>query len=370
MNKVQLPFYVKLACVLLSLVLITYIAYFGEEIIAPMLFALLFTMLLLGFCNFLERRIHLPRLLASITSVIMLILVVALIFYFIAAQISSFTKNWPLLRNQIIQSFNDLQRWINQNYHVTESKQQNFINSATENISSSSIIGHTVLSVSSTLLFIIFIPIYTFFLLYYRGLFMKFLIALFPDHHTDKVYEIVHQVQFIIKKYIVGLFLEMVIIAVLLCSTFLILGIKYATMLGVLTAIFNIIPYVGMYSSIVVCVLLTFASAGASKAIIVGLAMLLVHTLDSNFLMPRIVGSQVKINAIITIIGVIIGNLLWGIAGMFLAIPVIAILKIIFDRVEGLEPWGLILGDDPREGIKKLKKVKIKIPAKESKPAK
>ncbi len=359
MNKLHLPFYAKLAVVLLTLILLFYIAYLGKEIFAPLAFAFLFATLLLPVANAFE-KMHFPRALSSLLSVILMVILVALILFLIGSQISSLSQDWPHLKSQVENSFGDLQGWINNNFHINILKQKKFINSATQNISSSSIIGNTVLSISVTVIFIIFIPVYTFFLLFYRELLLRFLVSLFAEEHAPKVYEIMGQIQHIVKKYIIGLFLEMFVIAVVLCILFEILGIKYAILLGVISAIFNIIPYVGIYTAILLCVLITSASAGASKAVAVAIAMLLVHIIDGNILMPRIVGSKVRINALITIVGVIAGSLLWGIPGMFLAIPAIAILKIIFDRVNGLQPWGILLGDDTKSKMIKIKRPDFK----------
>ena len=121
-------------------------------------------------------------------------------------------------------------------------------------------------------------------------------------------------------------------------------------LLGIITGLFNIIPYIGIFTALVFSVLVTFATAaGATKIFLVVAAVVVMHLIDSNVLLPLIVGSKVKINGQITLLGVIVGEMMWGIPGMFLSIPVIAIAKIIFDRVENLQPWGLLLGDEKDE---------------------
>ena len=103
--------------------------------------------------------------------------------------------------------------------------------------------------------------------------------------------------------------------------------------------------------------MITFATTAAtSKVIWIVAVMFGVHVIDYNILLPVIVGSKVKINAMITLFGIIVGEMLWGIAGMFLSIPVIAVTKIIFDRVEPLKPWGLLMGEEPFTGKRLLKK--------------
>jgi len=144
--------------------------------------------------------------------------------------------------------------------------------------------------------------------------------------------------------------LEMTIVAGVCCIAFWLLGIKYAILLGLITGLFNIIPYIGIFTALLLSTLITFATgAAAAKVLLVAVVVIGMHLIDSNVLLPVIVGSKVRINALVTLIAVIIGEMMWGISGMFLAIPVVAITKIIFDRIESLKPWGLLLGDEKDE---------------------
>jgi predicted PurR-regulated permease PerM len=138
----------------------------------------------------------------------------------------------------------------------------------------------------------------------------------------------------------------MVIVAAATCLALWILGVKYAILLGLITGLFNIIPYIGILTAMVLSALVTFASAGAAKLLIVAGTIFGIHLIDANVLLPIIVGSKVRINALITVLGVIVGESIWGITGTFLAIPVIAITKIVFDRIEPLKPWGMLFGDE------------------------
>ena len=179
---------------------------------------------------------------------------------------------------------------------------------------------------------------------------LKFLIDVFKEENAVTVYDIVATIQSILRKYVVGLFLEMSTVAVVCCTVFLLLGIKYAILLGLITAIFNIVPYIGIFSALVLNVVITFATtAMAGKVLLVVITVVTMHLIDSNVLLPMIVGSKVRINAFITLLGVVIGEMIWGISGMFLSIPVIAMMKIIFDHVESLKPWGVLLGDEKIE---------------------
>ena len=151
----------------------------------------------------------------------------------------------------------------------------------------------------------------------------------------------------VIKNYMTGLVIEMLIISTCNSILFLIIGIKYAVFLGVLTGILNIMPFIGIYSGMIFTALITLTTAASMTQILwIFIGLVIIHFIDTNFLMPRIVGSKVKINALITILSAIFGGILIGIPGIFLALPTIAILKIIFDRIETMKPWGILLGDE------------------------
>jgi predicted PurR-regulated permease PerM len=133
---------------------------------------------------------------------------------------------------------------------------------------------------------------------------------------------------------------------VLNVGAFLIFGVKYAFLLGVLAAVLNIIPYLGIYTATAIAAVVTLSNSSPNHALAVIAILIIIHFIDANVLMPRIVGRRVKMNPLITIVAVLMGNLLWGIPGMFLFIPLAGILKIIFERVEGLKPWAILMGTE------------------------
>jgi putative permease len=345
----SVPFYIKLACVLFSLMAIVYIVILAKEILSPLIFSCLFSILLLPLASFLEAKLKLPRSAASMLSVIFFLACIGLLVYIIGSQISNLANDWPQFQDQLGKSLDSLQDWIAATFHVNAHKQLSYVHSATTKImaSGTSVIGATLVSLSSMLLFFVFTFIYTFFFLLYRKLIMKFLVSVFLDENKTLVHDIVEQVQFIIRKYIIGLLIEMAIVATAVSLAFLLLGIKYAVLLGLITGLFNVIPYIGIFTALILSTVITFATATVtSKVILVIITLVVTHLTDSNVLLPLVVGSKVRINALITVLGVIIGEMIWGIPGMFLSIPVIAVLKIIFDRVESLKSWGIILGDE------------------------
>ncbi len=349
--------------VLIALIAMVFIAIYGKEILCPLIFGLLFSLLLLPLANFLERKFRFPRSAASAISVILLLMAIAGIIILISSQVSTLLQDWPMLKKQILESFSNFQHWISKTFNVNIEKQMDYVGSATDKIETAGpkLIGATVLSLTSDVLFLVFIMFDTFFLLFYRRLFLTFLVDVFKKENSKTVFDIVSKVQSIIRQYVFGLLLEMLTVAIVCYVVFLLLGIKYAMLLGLITALFNIIPYIGIFTALLLNVIITFATTAATtKVLLVMVTVVSMHLIDSNILLPLIVGSKVRINAFVTLMAVVAGEMIWGIPGMFLSIPVTAIAKIIFDRVESLQPWGALLGDKmpTLKFIKKFKRLR------------
>lgn len=348
LKNTPLPFYAKLAFVLIGLMSLGFLIILGKELLDPLMFGFLFAILLLPLANFFERKLKLPRSMAAFAAILMMVLFVSGIIYLIGSQISNLANDWPMLKEQIAKSSVEIQLWIQRTFHINTEKQMIYVNDTTDKLvaSGTTVLGTTFGAVSSLLLFYVFIILFTFLILLYRRLLFRFILYVFDEESTPVVIKIAENVQRILRQYIVGLLLEMVIVAILTCVAFWIIGVKYAILLGIITALFNIIPYVGIFSALLLSTLITFATGFITKAIVVAIVVVAIHAIDANVVLPMVVGSKVRLNALVTFIGIVLGEMLWGLSGMFLSIPVIAIFKIIFDHVDPLRPWGYLLGGD------------------------
>ncbi|MEP7108520.1 MAG: AI-2E family transporter [Ferruginibacter sp.] len=342
------PFYQRLSLSLISLTIICLAIFIGQDIIVPLAFAILMAILLLPITNFLERK-KVPRVMADIIAILIALLFISGIVYFLSSQISSFMQDLPSIKKHLADHWKTVQKWVSHQFHFTRMQQSNFMDDAADKIKSSGtgILGDTVISLTQAIMVLVLLPVYTFLILYYREMIKKFFVGVFKDEHEAKVMEVLRESRSIVQGYMVGLIIEMGIVAAINSLGFIILGIQYAIFLGVLAAILNMIPYIGMLIASVFCMLITLTNSTDITDILGVLAILIVvQFIDNNIIMPKVVSSKVKINALITILGVLVGGALAGVSGMFLSIPAIAILKVIFDRVDNLKPWGMLLGDD------------------------
>ncbi len=349
-NSSTSTLFAKMVNPLLCFIIILAILYIGQDILKPFAFSCLMALLFVSPCAFFERQ-GFPRGVAAMIVLLFGLIIFFIIFYFIYNSIVSFREDLPLMSKNIEQSIQQLQVWIQKTFDVDKKEVSTIFQNSTDNIipSTSSIVNTTVNTVTGIIFVGIMIFITTFLLLLYRGLILQFFTMLFADEYTERIYSIFSKTKYVIRGYIVGLFIEMLIVAAANCSIFFLLGVKYALLLGVIGAILNIIPYVGIFIACVLSALITLTTNTPTTVLWVVVSLIIIHMIDSNILMPKIVGSKVKMNALATIIGVIVGSALWGIPGTFMAVPILAIMKVSFEEIGPFRPFALIMGDDETE---------------------
>jgi predicted PurR-regulated permease PerM len=347
--KQKQPFYQRLALVLLSLSLILAILYIGSSIIMPLLLAMLIAILLRPVVVLFNKKIKIPHVIAVLMAVLLFVVFVVSIVFFISWQVSDFVDDWPKIQHNMTVNYENMQRWIKESFNISYRKQETYLESVRNDSFSNKneLVGNTLSTFSSTLLNLVLIPIYTFLILLYRNLFKKFLSKLVAKEHHPALIDILLEIKLVVQSYIVGLLIELGIVAILTTIGLMIIGVPYAILLGTITAILNLIPYIGILVAGVISILAALTNyTDISMAFGVIVVNSIVQLIDNNFLVPKIVASKVKLNALVSILAVFIGGAVGGIMGMFLAIPMSAILKVIFDRIEDLKPWGYLFGDN------------------------
>jgi predicted PurR-regulated permease PerM len=332
---------------LLCTIMVLALLYVGQEILKPIAFSALIALLLISPSRFFERQ-GFPRAVAALICLLLALLLFVVVFYFISNSIASFRSDLPLMVQNIDESIHQLELWIQRTFDVSGTDVHQIVTNSTDKVlpSTSSIVNETFTAVTGLFFLGIIIFIITFLLLLYRGLILQFFIRLFAEEHTPKIQTIFSKIRLVIRSYIVGLLIEMIIVAVAYCAVLFALGVKYALLLGVIGAILNIIPYLGIFMACILSTLITLTTNSPSTVVWVVISLIIIHMLDSNILMTRIVGSKLKLNALATIVGVITGSALWGIPGTFMAVPIMAIMKVTFEEIEALHPFAILMGDD------------------------
>jgi len=342
------PITVKRSIELVGVFLLGYLVYLGSSVLAPLLMAFFISIVLIPVYRFFKRK-KFPEVLAIVLSLLLLITLVVLIGWFFSSQVSRLVSDFPQIKENVTKHLNSLSGWINKKTNFSTERQVQLLNEQSNKLLNyaGGMLSGAAASLTSIFIFVGLLPIYIFLMLFYKNLLLRFVFMWFPQSQHPKVEEVMKETQIIIKSYLTGLLIQISYITVLLGGLLFLFGIPHALLIGVIFAILNLIPYVGALIGNLIGVLLTLTSSQEVWPIFVVLATIAaVQFLDNNILMPRIVGSKVKINALASIVGVIVAGSLAGISGMFLSLPVIAVLKIVFDRSNIFKQWGVLLGDE------------------------
>jgi predicted PurR-regulated permease PerM len=183
-------------------------------------------------------------------------------------------------------------------------------------------------------------------LLFYHPILIEFIHRLFSSDQQGKVSELISKTRTLIQQYLAGLIIEAGIVAVLNTAALLILGIEYALLLGILGALLNIIPYIGGLVAVAMPMIVALITKDSAwYPVYVLIVYYTIQLIDNNYIVPKVVASKVKLNALFSLIAVFVGGAIWGVPGMFISIPLLAIVKLVCDNIDPLKPWGFLLGD-------------------------
>jgi predicted PurR-regulated permease PerM len=313
--------------------------------------AFFISIMLLPIYRFLRKR-KVPESICIILPILFVLIFIAGIIWFFSAQISILVEDFPQIKQNVSKHLQSLKEWVSSISGIDTKKQTEFISAKSDDLMSmgGKAASGAAVTLSGVFVFVGLLPIYIYLILFYKDILLRFTFMWFKTDDHPKVKEVVYETESIIKSYLVGLLIQISYMTVLLGGLLWILDIKHALLIGAIFALLNLIPYVGALIGNVIGVLITLTSSTELWPVITVLGVIAaVQFLDNNILMPRIVGSKVKINALFSILGVLLGGAIAGISGMFLSLPIIAVLKIIFDRTEQFKQWGVLLGDERPE---------------------
>lgn len=342
-----MPFYVKITVVLIGIVAALFILYLGQSIIVPIIVSFLLAILLNPLVNLMviikiNRVVSISIILTLVTSIYVLILLL------LTNQFSAFVNSIPILIDKFYKTLNSSIIDVSSQFNISAETINGFIDNSKLDLiaTSKSLIGPTISSIGNAIFTLLLIPVYVFLILYYKKILIDFIKNVFGKGNKKVVEIILNSTKHTLQRYLVALIFEAIIIAILDISALLILDIQYAVIVGIIGALLNVIPYVGGIVSTAIPVAIALATKDSfSVALYVVIAYLIIQFIDNNLVLPKLVASRVRINALISVIVVIVGGEMWGVTGMFLSIPLIAICKNIFDNVTTLKPLGLLLGD-------------------------
>lgn len=338
---------VKIAANLIMLVLIVFICYTLQSIIVPILFSIILSVLILPLAERLEKW-GLGRAASSILTLIFFIILVCGIGYVLISQTINIGQDATDIVDKIRSLGLRILDWASDKFHM--SKNEIIGRAETELSNSATSIGGyltgMINSIGNSLSFGILVPIMIFFFLYYRDFFKEFFCRVFSSSPREEIENLIAKIYDVLQNYLVGLVTVMGIIAILNTIGLMLLGIDYSWFFGILAALLTIFPYVGIFIGSIIPALFALAtkdSAWYAAGVIIWFQ--LVQTLEGNFITPKIVGGKANLNPLVSLLSFFLGGMLFGISGMILALPLMAILKVIFDFIPETQAYGFLLSE-------------------------
>ena len=342
----RLPSAQKFSFFLLSIILVFYVLITAKLFLYPLALAVLFAYLLYPLTNFLEKK-KFPRILAILISIILLLTVITFIGLFVYRKLGVFVGDFPAFRVKAISRIDEMEKTISSLFGISDLKLTDFLRSRVSGMfeTGSTVFNKAFTATTGTLFRLGILPVFIFMFLYYRTKFAWFIMKIVPRERQLLTLNVLREASKVASRYMGGIFTVVFVLCIINSLGLYLAGIRYAITLGVIAAIFNFIPYFGTiigYTIPFVFALLTGDTAEPAFKVL--LVFLIVQFTENNILTPNIVGNYVKINPFMIILGVIAGGMVWGLPGMFVVIPFLAILRIISEHVPALHPYVYLLG--------------------------
>lgn len=349
MNSAQIPSYVKAVYISLLIIIIVFFMIMAKPILVPLMISGYIAMLMTSFCNRLERR-KIPRSLSAFIALLLGTIFLSAIVYFVVTQLQNFMSD---LRYGFEDNLNRLAMRLHESildfcgidigmkYGFEVQTLIDFVKSG--DTSARELLTKTIGTVSGILL----LPIFVFFMLIYRDHLAVFVTKVFEKQRNKILLEHIGSIRHIVHSYISGAGKVMLILGLINTTVLFVLGIKHAIFFGMLAGMLNIIPYLGpLFGAILPFLFALLTKDSLVYPFVIVLSFTLIQLMESSWLTPKITGSNVNLNAFITFLGLLIGGAIWGIVGMILIIPTIAILKKLFELNPATEPYAYLFGEE------------------------
>lgn len=316
-----------------------------KQLLVPLFFSVFVAYLLFPAAEWFERK-GVPRIPTNFIVILSLMAIVVGSLFFIIQLISGVSNDLPELQDQITANLKTLQQWLSGLTGLSSDQLREAITTVGLN---ADYFTQSIQLSKNILIALALVPVYTFLLLFYRNKFRSFISMKVRPENEEAVSEIIKKISEVVPKYLKGLIVVCLILVVLNSLGFRIIGVKYPLLMGIVAALFNLIPYLGTVIGYGIVVLFAFAVQSPTVAGAVAIQFFIVQFIENNLLTPNITGSYVRINPLVIIFSLIAAGMVWGLPGMFLVIPSLGILKIACESVERLKPYAFLLGTQGTE---------------------
>ncbi len=371
MNKQAKELLLYFTVIITGLVLFFFAIIHAEKFLIPFTLSILLAMILMP----IEKKLTnwgLSRGWSVFLSDLLLLGFCIGLVFVIGTQIQNITEDWPEYKERLQPKIEKAENYIKEKTGISKQKQEKQVQNALKpgkKGQTSQAIASAVPKVISGAGNFLLVFIYVFFFLYYRKKFKNSVLNFVPKENRENASKILKNFSKVSQQYLFGRFLLIIFLSVIYSVGLTIVGIKHAILVSLIAAILSLVPYIGNVIGIFLAIAMSLLTNGTLAAIIgVLIVFFIAQFIESYILEPYVVGHKVELNPALTLIGVIIGGFVWGIVGMIIAIPVMGILKVIFDSIPVLNPLGYVLDEkDTSSGGGWFSKIKNKVVSKYSK---
>lgn len=347
-NSNPYPYWLKATVILIGLTLLFVVMSYGKFVLMPIAFAAFISMLLSPVVDKLEDW-GAGRALSIIGTLLLVVILFAGIISLISAQFVQFSERIPEVTERLKAVTSDFIAYLENSAGISQQAQSDYLEKGVTNVidRSGQYVSSFVSATTNAFTLITIIPIFTFFMLYYKEMYQTFFHKMFEKQSSgSRVDNVLDRVQGVTQNYLLGMLTVIGILAVLNTGGLFLIGLEHAVFFGVFASLLAVIPYIGIIiGSLPPLLFALLLGDSLIQPVLVVAVFATVQFLEGNFITPRIIGSKVSINPFVALIALIIGGELWGISGMILFVPLIGILRVIFDQIDELKPYGYLLGN-------------------------
>lgn len=311
----------------------------GSVILLPLVWGAFFAFALYPISNWLEEK-RVPRSFSIAITLISITATAVALLYILTDQVVGLIKDIPEIRASFETKINSYLKEIERAIGLGSDIPLEFSFLSQKKLESA------LFGAGRSLVLVGIIPLFIFLMLYYRDFFVEFLKRR-SSKESPSILNFIKDSGKVIQNYLFGMLIVTFIVSLMAGVVLYLLGVKYFLLFAVFVSVMNLIPFVGVFLSsllLILYVLLTTDSLFYPLATM--LLLWMIQLVENNLITPLVVGARVKVNAFAVILAILLGGYIWGISGMILFIPMVGLLKIIFERIPSLAAYGYLLGDD------------------------
>lgn len=347
---------------LVFFILVIVALYYGRNFLIPVAFAGILSMLMLPISQKLEKK-GWPRGLAVLICLLILISIAGLLIFVLSWQIADLTEDLTNIQGQVKKFLAAVQIYINDHFGITPQQQSKIIEQQQPSGSGAAMGINVITFMGGFLADLILTLVYIFLFIYFRTHLKNFILKLVPEGNKKKTISVIDQSCNVSQQYLGGLAMMIACLWVMYGIGFSLVGVENALFFAVLCGILEIVPFVGNLVGSSLALLMVIVQGGSNTMILgVIIVYAIIQFLQTYILEPLVVGAEVHINPLFTIMALVAGEMIWGLPGMIMAIPLLGIVKIICENVEPLKPYAFLIGDKKKRGERTwVQKIKERI---------